>query len=64
MLYRLDETSTQFSILQEAQEHCKIRKSNETLLTALQEVLNCINSAQLYFKEGLHLFDSDLEEKN
>ncbi|XP_075719775.1 inactive N-acetylated-alpha-linked acidic dipeptidase-like protein 2 [Rhinoderma darwinii] len=64
ILYRLDETSTRFSVLQEAQDHCKITKSNETLMTALQEVLNCISSAQLYFKEGLHLFESDLEVKD
>ncbi|XP_073434919.1 inactive N-acetylated-alpha-linked acidic dipeptidase-like protein 2 isoform X4 [Dendrobates tinctorius] len=63
MLYRLDETSVRFSILQEAREHFKIAKSNETLMTALQKVLNCISSAQLYFREGLHLFESDLEEK-
>ncbi|XP_040284184.1 inactive N-acetylated-alpha-linked acidic dipeptidase-like protein 2 isoform X1 [Bufo bufo] len=63
LLYRLDETSSRISILQEAQEHCRITKSNETLMTALQEVLNSISSAELYFKEGLHLFDSDLEEK-
>ncbi|XP_075058256.1 inactive N-acetylated-alpha-linked acidic dipeptidase-like protein 2 [Mixophyes fleayi] len=58
ILYKLDGTSTWFSILQEAQEHCKITKSNETLLTALQEVLNCISSAQLYFKESLHVFEN------
>ncbi|XP_069831269.1 inactive N-acetylated-alpha-linked acidic dipeptidase-like protein 2 isoform X2 [Dendropsophus ebraccatus] len=64
LLYRLDETSTQFSVLQVAQEHSKITKSNETFMTALQEVLNCINSAQLYLKEGLHLFEFDSEEKD
>ncbi|XP_056421190.1 inactive N-acetylated-alpha-linked acidic dipeptidase-like protein 2 [Hyla sarda] len=64
MLYRLDETATRFSILLEAQEHSKITKSNETLMTALQEVSNCINSAQLYFKEGLHLFEFDEKERD
>ncbi|XP_071998878.1 inactive N-acetylated-alpha-linked acidic dipeptidase-like protein 2 isoform X2 [Engystomops pustulosus] len=64
ILYKLHEASTQFSILQEAQEHSKITKSNETLMTALQDVLNCINSVQFYFKEGLHLFESGSEEKD
>ncbi|XP_063772355.1 inactive N-acetylated-alpha-linked acidic dipeptidase-like protein 2 isoform X2 [Pseudophryne corroboree] len=64
ILYKLDGTSTWFSILQEAQEHCKITKSNETLLTALQEVLNCISSAQLYFKESLHVFENGLDGKD
>ncbi|XP_068137151.1 inactive N-acetylated-alpha-linked acidic dipeptidase-like protein 2 [Hyperolius riggenbachi] len=64
ILYRLDAKSSQFSVLQEAQEHCKITKSNETLLTTLQEVLNCISSAQLYFKESLHVFESDSDGKD
>ncbi|XP_018421604.1 PREDICTED: inactive N-acetylated-alpha-linked acidic dipeptidase-like protein 2 [Nanorana parkeri] len=59
ILYSLDGNSSQFSVVQEAQEYCKITKSNETLLTTLQEVLNCISSAQLYFKESLHLFESE-----
>ncbi|XP_053566127.1 inactive N-acetylated-alpha-linked acidic dipeptidase-like protein 2 [Bombina bombina] len=64
ILYRLDERTTRFSLLQEAQEHCKISKSNETLLSALQEVLNCITSATLYLKESLHVFQDGLEESD
>ncbi|KAM4692728.1 inactive N-acetylated-alpha-linked acidic dipeptidase-like protein 2 [Discoglossus pictus] len=64
ILYKLDEKTTRFSILQEAQEHCKIYKSNETLQAALQEVLNCISSAQLYFKESLHVFEDSLDRKD
>ncbi|XP_073482342.1 inactive N-acetylated-alpha-linked acidic dipeptidase-like protein 2 isoform X1 [Aquarana catesbeiana] len=59
ILYSLDGTSSKFSVLQEAQEYCKITKSNETLLTTLQEVLNCISSAQLYLKESLYLFETE-----
>ncbi|XP_072266246.1 inactive N-acetylated-alpha-linked acidic dipeptidase-like protein 2 [Pyxicephalus adspersus] len=64
ILYNLDGKSSWFSVLQEAQEYCKITKSNETLLTTLQEVLNCISSAQLYFKESLHLFESESDGKD
>ncbi|KAM4771556.1 inactive N-acetylated-alpha-linked acidic dipeptidase-like protein 2 [Rhinophrynus dorsalis] len=62
ILYRLDGRTTRFSILQEAQEQYKIYKSNETLLAALQEVFNCITSAQLYFKESLHVFETEKTE--
>ncbi|KAM9316536.1 inactive N-acetylated-alpha-linked acidic dipeptidase-like protein 2 [Gastrophryne carolinensis] len=64
ILYRLTRKSHNLSVLQEVQVHGKITKSNETLLTTLQEVLNCISSAQLYFKESLHVFESDLYEKD
>ncbi|MEE6501398.1 hypothetical protein FKM82_004156 [Ascaphus truei] len=64
LLYRMDERTTRFSVLQEAQEHCKMYKSNETLLSALQEVLNCISSAQQYFKESLQVFENGLDRKD
>ncbi|XP_006867782.1 PREDICTED: inactive N-acetylated-alpha-linked acidic dipeptidase-like protein 2-like [Chrysochloris asiatica] len=58
ILYHLDEKTSQFSILLEAWEHCKSLPSNETLQEALSEVLNSINSAQVYFKAGLDVFES------
>ncbi|KAM5165140.1 inactive N-acetylated-alpha-linked acidic dipeptidase-like protein 2 [Mantella aurantiaca] len=64
ILYTLDGKSPRFSVLQEAQNHCKITKSNETLLTTLQEVLNCFTAAQLYFKESLHLFETESDGKD
>uniref|UniRef100_H0WSY0 N-acetylated alpha-linked acidic dipeptidase like 2 n=2 Tax=Otolemur garnettii TaxID=30611 RepID=H0WSY0_OTOGA len=64
ILYHLDEKKSQFSTLVEAWEHCKPLASNETLQEALSEVLNSINSAQVYFKAGLDVFESVLVEKN
>ncbi|XP_021558247.1 inactive N-acetylated-alpha-linked acidic dipeptidase-like protein 2 [Neomonachus schauinslandi] len=64
ILYHLDEKTSQFSILLEAQERCKLLASNETLQEALSEVLNSINSAQVYFKAGLDVFESVLVGKN
>ncbi|XP_058412307.1 inactive N-acetylated-alpha-linked acidic dipeptidase-like protein 2 isoform X2 [Diceros bicornis minor] len=64
ILYHLDEKKSQFSILLEASEHCKSLPSNETLQEALSEVLNSINSAQVYFKAGLDVFESVLVGKN
>ncbi|XP_054556347.1 inactive N-acetylated-alpha-linked acidic dipeptidase-like protein 2 isoform X1 [Talpa occidentalis] len=64
ILYHLDEKTSQFSILLEAWEHCKSLASNETLQEALSEVLNSINSAQVYFKAGLDVFESVLDGKN
>ncbi|XP_075859887.1 inactive N-acetylated-alpha-linked acidic dipeptidase-like protein 2 isoform X3 [Microcebus murinus] len=64
ILYHLDEKTSQFSILVEAWEHCKPLASNETLEEALSEVLNSINSAQVYFKAGLDVFESVLVGKN
>lgn len=64
ILYHLDEKTSQFSILQEAWEHCKSLASNETLQEALSEVLNSINSAQVYFKAGLDVFESVLVGMN
>lgn len=63
ILYRLDERTSQFSILLEALEHCKLHQSNETLQAALSEVLNSINSAQVYFKAGLDVFENTLAGK-
>ncbi|KAF1412134.1 Inactive N-acetylated-alpha-linked acidic dipeptidase-like protein 2, partial [Spheniscus humboldti] len=63
ILYRLDERTSQFSVLLEAQEHCKLHQSNETIQTALSEVLNSINSAQVYFKAGLDVFETTLTGK-
>uniref|UniRef100_A0A5F8A2E2 N-acetylated alpha-linked acidic dipeptidase like 2 n=1 Tax=Macaca mulatta TaxID=9544 RepID=A0A5F8A2E2_MACMU len=64
ILYHLDEKTSRFSILVEAWEHCKPLASNETLQEALSEVLNSINSAQVYFKAGLDVFRSVLDGKN
>ncbi|CAM4620814.1 unnamed protein product [Caretta caretta] len=58
ILFRLDEKMSQFSVLLEALEHCKLRQSNETLQAALSKVLNSINSAQVYFKAGLDVFET------
>lgn len=64
ILYHLDEKTSQFSILLEAWEHCKSLASNETLQEAVSEVLHSINSAQVYFKAGLDVFESVLVGKN
>ncbi|XP_051482429.1 inactive N-acetylated-alpha-linked acidic dipeptidase-like protein 2 isoform X2 [Apus apus] len=63
ILYRLDERTSQFSVLLEALEHCKLHQSNETIQAALSEVLNTINSAQAYFKAGLDVFEATLAGK-
>ncbi|NXV44912.1 NADL2 protein, partial [Uria aalge] len=63
ILYRLDERTNQFSVLLEALEHCKLHQSNETIRAALSEVLNSINSAQVYFKAGLDVFETTLAGK-
>ncbi|NWX98261.1 NADL2 protein, partial [Nothoprocta ornata] len=63
ILYRLDERRSQFSVLLEALEHCKLHQSNETVQAALSEVLNSINSAQVYFKAGLGVFETALAGK-
>ncbi|XP_071608739.1 inactive N-acetylated-alpha-linked acidic dipeptidase-like protein 2 isoform X2 [Heliangelus exortis] len=63
ILYRLDERTSLFSVLQEALEHCKLHQANETIQAALSEVLNSINSAQVYFKAGLDLFETTLAGK-
>ncbi|NXN64225.1 NADL2 protein, partial [Himantopus himantopus] len=63
ILYRLDERTSQFSVLLEALEHCKLHQSNETIQAALSEVLNSINSAQVYFKAGLDVFETALAGK-
>ncbi|XP_066097109.1 inactive N-acetylated-alpha-linked acidic dipeptidase-like protein 2 isoform X2 [Saccopteryx bilineata] len=64
ILYHLDKKRSQFSILLEAWEHCKSLASNETFQEALSKVLHSINSAQVYFKEGLDVFNSVLVGKN
>nr|XP_025863555.1 inactive N-acetylated-alpha-linked acidic dipeptidase-like protein 2 isoform X1 [Vulpes vulpes] len=64
ILYHLDEKTSQFAILLGARERCKLLASNETLQEALSEVLNSINSAQVYFKAGLDVFESVLVGKN
>ncbi|NXQ33578.1 NADL2 protein, partial [Alaudala cheleensis] len=63
ILYRLDDRTSQFSVLLEALEHCKLHQSNETIRAALSEVLNSINSAQGYFKAGLDVFETSLAGK-
>ncbi|XP_071668682.1 inactive N-acetylated-alpha-linked acidic dipeptidase-like protein 2 isoform X4 [Patagioenas fasciata] len=63
ILYRLDERTSQFSVLLEAREHCKLHLSNETMQAALSEVLNSISLAQAYFKAGLDVFESTFAGK-
>ncbi|KGL75842.1 Inactive N-acetylated-alpha-linked acidic dipeptidase-like 2, partial [Tinamus guttatus] len=63
ILYRLNERTSQFSVLLKALEHCKLHQSNETIQAALSEVLNSINSAQVYFKAGLDVFETALAGK-
>uniref|UniRef100_A0A8C3UBC2 N-acetylated alpha-linked acidic dipeptidase like 2 n=1 Tax=Catharus ustulatus TaxID=91951 RepID=A0A8C3UBC2_CATUS len=63
ILYRLDDRTSQFSVLLEALEHCKLHQSNETVQAALSKVLNNINSAQVYFKAGLDVFETTLAGK-
>lgn len=63
ILYRLDERTSQFSVLLEALEHCKLHQSNETIQATLSEVLNSISSAQVYFKAGLDVFETTLAGK-
>uniref|UniRef100_A0A8C5TAZ8 N-acetylated alpha-linked acidic dipeptidase like 2 n=1 Tax=Malurus cyaneus samueli TaxID=2593467 RepID=A0A8C5TAZ8_9PASS len=63
ILYRLDDRTSQFSVLLEALEHCKLHQSNETVQAALSEVLNSISSAQVYFKAGLDVFETTLAGK-
>uniref|UniRef100_A0A7M4ER57 N-acetylated alpha-linked acidic dipeptidase like 2 n=1 Tax=Crocodylus porosus TaxID=8502 RepID=A0A7M4ER57_CROPO len=63
ILYRLDERTSQFSVLLEALAHCELHQSNETLQAALSKVLNSINSAQVYFKAGLDVFETALVGK-
>ncbi|XP_022360304.1 inactive N-acetylated-alpha-linked acidic dipeptidase-like protein 2 isoform X1 [Enhydra lutris kenyoni] len=64
ILYHLDEKTSQFSILLKAQERYQLLASNESLQEALSEVLNSINSAQVYFKAGLDVFEDVLAGKN
>ncbi|XP_032114139.1 inactive N-acetylated-alpha-linked acidic dipeptidase-like protein 2 isoform X3 [Sapajus apella] len=64
ILYHLDEQTSQFSILMEALECCKPLAPDETLQEARSEVLNSINSAQVYFKAGRDVFKSILDGKN
>ncbi|XP_066049857.1 inactive N-acetylated-alpha-linked acidic dipeptidase-like protein 2 [Chamaea fasciata] len=63
ILYRLDDRTSQFSVLLKALEHCKLHQSNETVQAALSEVLSSINSAQVYFKAGLDVFETTLAGK-
>ncbi|XP_036902398.1 inactive N-acetylated-alpha-linked acidic dipeptidase-like protein 2 isoform X2 [Sturnira hondurensis] len=64
ILYHLDDKTSQFSILLEAWEDRKPLTSNETFQEALSKVLHSINSAQVHFKAGLHVFDSVLDGNN
>ncbi|RMC01971.1 hypothetical protein DUI87_21133 [Hirundo rustica rustica] len=63
ILYRLDDRTSHFSVLLDALERCKLHQSNETIRAALSEVLNSINSAQVYFKAGLDVFETTLAGK-
>ncbi|XP_055482081.1 inactive N-acetylated-alpha-linked acidic dipeptidase-like protein 2 [Psammomys obesus] len=64
ILYHLDEKTSQFSILKEAWARRNPLASNETLQEALSSVQNSINSAQVFFKAGLDVFESVLTGKN
>ncbi|XP_006890398.1 PREDICTED: inactive N-acetylated-alpha-linked acidic dipeptidase-like protein 2-like [Elephantulus edwardii] len=64
ILYHLDEKTSQFSILLEAWENSKSLPSHEALQEVLSVVLNSINSAQVYFKAGLEVFESVLAGKD
>ncbi|XP_069849753.1 inactive N-acetylated-alpha-linked acidic dipeptidase-like protein 2 [Dipodomys merriami] len=64
ILYRMDEKTPQFSVLLEILEHCESQPSNETFQAAISDVWSSINSAQVYFKAGLHVFESVLDGKN
>uniref|UniRef100_UPI00398E650A inactive N-acetylated-alpha-linked acidic dipeptidase-like protein 2 n=1 Tax=Pristiophorus japonicus TaxID=55135 RepID=UPI00398E650A len=58
ILYHLDETSNQFSVVKEALNHCRLQQTNQTLSTVLSMVLNSIRSAQVYLKAGLDVFEN------
>ncbi|KAM4888747.1 inactive N-acetylated-alpha-linked acidic dipeptidase-like protein 2 [Thomomys bottae] len=64
ILYRMDEKTLPFPILLETLEFCESQASNGTFQAALSDVWNSINSAQVYFKAGLHVFESVLDGKN
>ncbi|XP_012871613.1 PREDICTED: inactive N-acetylated-alpha-linked acidic dipeptidase-like protein 2 [Dipodomys ordii] len=64
ILYRMDEKTPQFSVLLEILEHCESQPSNETFQATISDVWSSINSAQVYFKAGLHVFESVLDGKN
>ncbi|XP_048203053.1 inactive N-acetylated-alpha-linked acidic dipeptidase-like protein 2 isoform X2 [Perognathus longimembris pacificus] len=64
ILYRMDEKTLQFSVLLETLEHCESQASNETFQAAMSDVWGSINSAQVYFKAGLHVFENVLDGKN
>ncbi|XP_062901848.1 inactive N-acetylated-alpha-linked acidic dipeptidase-like protein 2 isoform X2 [Mobula hypostoma] len=58
ILYHLDESSNQFSILEEALNHSRLQQSNQTLSSVLSVVMNSIRSAQVYLKAGLDVFEN------
>ncbi|XP_014445818.1 inactive N-acetylated-alpha-linked acidic dipeptidase-like protein 2 isoform X2 [Tupaia chinensis] len=64
ILYHLDEKTSQFPVLAEAWERCKLLSSNETLREALSEVLSSIHSAEVYLRAGLDVFESVLAGKS
>ncbi|XP_078064237.1 inactive N-acetylated-alpha-linked acidic dipeptidase-like protein 2 [Mustelus asterias] len=58
ILYYLNETSNQFSVMKEAVNHCRLQQTNQTLSTVSSMVLNSIRSAQVYLKAGLDVFEN------
>ncbi|XP_041066817.1 inactive N-acetylated-alpha-linked acidic dipeptidase-like protein 2 isoform X1 [Carcharodon carcharias] len=58
ILYHLDETSNQFSVMKEAVNHCRLQQTNQTLSTVSSMVMNSIRSAQVYLKAGLDVFEN------
>ncbi|XP_072330474.1 inactive N-acetylated-alpha-linked acidic dipeptidase-like protein 2 [Scyliorhinus torazame] len=58
ILYHLNDTSNQFSVMKEAVNHCRLQRTNQTLATVSSMVLNSIRSAQVYLKAGLDVFEN------
>eukprot|EP00062_Callorhinchus_milii_P000713 gi/632934951/ref/XP_007887126.1/ PREDICTED: inactive N-acetylated-alpha-linked acidic dipeptidase-like protein 2 [Callorhinchus milii] len=58
ILYRLDEGSNQFSVVEEAFNHHQLQQTNQTLNTVLSKVMNSIRAAQAYVKAGLEVFEN------
>ncbi|XP_043558159.1 inactive N-acetylated-alpha-linked acidic dipeptidase-like protein 2 isoform X3 [Chiloscyllium plagiosum] len=58
ILYHLNESSSQFSVMKEAVNHCNLQKTNQTLTKIISMVQNSIRSAQVYLKTGLDVFEN------
>ncbi|GCC22763.1 inactive N-acetylated-alpha-linked acidic dipeptidase-like protein 2 [Chiloscyllium punctatum] len=58
ILYHLNESSSQFSVMKEAVNHCNLQKTNQTLTKIISMVQSSIRSAQVYLKTGLDVFEN------